>query len=144
MATCSTDPQDLQKLAELSCAIIKDGNIPTGLRYRQNSSGDARPVIFNHPLFEAVANNPHLPDAYKIAMVIRPGAQGGSEIVGEWPQDAHSHVFEYLRRNSYIPGGHYAANMADDAIRYSIDALSSDDITGLAPPVLSAQLPQAG
>jgi hypothetical protein len=64
-------------------------------------------------------------------MVIRPGAQGGSEIVGEWPRDEHSHVFEYLRRNSYIPGGHYAANMADDAIRYSIDALSSHDIQGL-------------
>jgi hypothetical protein len=131
LATCSTDPQDLQKLAELSCAIIKDGNHPTGLRYRQTSSGDSRPVIYNHPLFEAVANNPHLPDAYKIVMVIRPGAQGGSEIVGEWSKDAHSHVFEYLRRNSYIPGGHYAANMADDAIRYSIDALSSEDIKGL-------------
>jgi hypothetical protein len=131
LATCSTDPQDLQKLAEMSCAIIKDGNIPTGLRYRQDSSGGTRPVIYNHPLFEAVANNPHLPDGYKIAMVIRPGAQGSSEIVGEWPKDARSHVFEYLRRNSYIPGGHYAANMADDAIRYSIDALSSDDIKGL-------------
>jgi hypothetical protein len=104
LATCSTDPQDLQKLAELSCAIIKDGNNPTGLRYRQNSSGDSRPVIYNHPLFEAVANNPHLPDGYKIVMVIRPGAQGDSEIVGEWPKDAHSHVFEYLRRNSYIKG----------------------------------------
>ncbi len=131
LATCATDPQDLQKLAELSCAIIKDGEHPTGLRYRQNSSGDYRPIIYNHPLFEAVANNPHLPDAYKIAMVLRPGAQGGSEIVGEWAKDAHSHAFEYLRRNSYIPGGHYAANMADDAIRYSIDALSTLDIQGL-------------
>ncbi len=131
LATCSTDPQDLQKLAELSCAIIKDGQIPTGLRYTKKDSGPYRPIIHNHALFEAVANNPHLPDPYKIVMVIRPGAQGGSEIVGEWPQDGHSHVFEYLRRNSYIPGGHYAANMADDAVRYSIDALSSHDIKGL-------------
>jgi hypothetical protein len=131
LATSSTDPQDLQKLAELSCEIIKDGETPTGLRYRQENSGNIRPVIHNHPLFEAVANNPHLPDVYKIIMVIRPGAQGGSEIVGEWPADEHSHVFEYMRRNSYIPGGHYAANMADDAIRYSIDALSSHDVRAL-------------
>ena len=27
LATCSTDPQDLKKLAELSCEIIKDGDI---------------------------------------------------------------------------------------------------------------------
>jgi len=131
LATCSTDPQDLKKLAELSCEIIKDAEKPTGLRYKEDTSGGLRPIIHNHALFEAVANNPHLPDNYKIIMVIRPGAQGGSEIVGEWPRDEHSHVFEYLRRNSYIPGGHYAANMADDAIRYSIDALSTDDIHGL-------------
>ncbi|NOR25093.1 MAG: hypothetical protein GQ542_12020 [Desulforhopalus sp.] len=131
LATSSTDPQDLEKLAELSCEIIKDAYTPTGLRYRQDKYGGLKPVIHNHALFEAVANNPNLPDNYKIVMVIRPGAQGGSEIVGEWPRDEHSHVFEYLRRNSYIPGGHYAANMADDAIRYSIDALSSEDIHGL-------------
>lgn len=131
LATCSTDPQDLQKLAELSCDIMKDGRTPIGLRYTRTDSGSYRPIIHNHALFEAVANNHYLPDSYKIVMVIRPGAQGGSEIVGEWPQDGHSHVFEYLRRNSYIPGGHYAANMADDAIRYSIDALSSHDIKGL-------------
>lgn len=131
LATCSTDPQDLQQLAELSCNILKDGELPIGLQYKKKKSGTIKPIIHNHALFEAVANNPHLPDSYKIVMVIRPGAQGGSEIVGEWPKDMHSHVFEYLRRNSYIPGGHYAANMADDAIRYSIDALSSHDIKGL-------------
>jgi len=131
LATCSTDPLDLQRLAELSCEFVRDGELPTGLRYRSDSAGTMRPVIHNHPLFEAVANNPHLPDRYKIIMVIRPGAQGGSEIVGEWPQDGQSHVFEYLRRNSYIPGGHYAANMADDAIRYSITSLGPRDIQGL-------------
>jgi len=131
LASCSTDPRDLTRLAELSCEIIKEQEKPVGLRYKQEASGRLKPVIRDHDLFEAVANNPYLPDDYKIVMVIRPGAQGGSAIVGEWPQDAHSHVFEYLRQNSYIPGGHYAANMADDAIRYSIQALGTEDIRGL-------------
>jgi hypothetical protein len=132
LATCSTDPQDLVSLAELSCEIVRDQELTaSGLRFWDDGSGRLRPVIRNHALYEAVANNPHLPDDYKIFMVIRPGAQGASEIVGEWPLDGSTHVFEYLRRNSYIPGGHYAANMADDAIRYSIAALSLDDIRGL-------------
>ena len=105
--------------------------LPTGLRYEQKASGNLKPVIHNHALFEAVANNPHLPDHYKIVMVIRPGAQGAVTLSENGHRDEHSHVFEYLRQNSYIPGGHYAANMADDAIRYSIEALSSDDIRGL-------------
>lgn len=136
LATSSTDPRDLTRLAELSCEIIKDrdGN-PVGLHYRKQTGGQLRPIIHNHDLFEAVANNPALPDDYKIVMVIRPGAQGGSEIVGEWLKNEKtpekSHVFEYLRRNSYIPWGHYAANMADDAIRYSIRELSREDIRGL-------------
>ncbi len=131
LATSSTDPEDLIALAELSCELIKERDQPVGLRFRRDGSGQIRPIIHNHPLFEAIANNPHLPDNYKILMVIRPGAQGASEIVGEWPADGTTHVFEYLRRNSYIPGGHYAANMADDAIRYSIDALGEGDIRGL-------------
>jgi len=126
LATCSTDPEDLKVLAELSCEIVSRNGKPAGLLY-----DGQRPVIHNHPLFEAVANNPHLPDHYKIAMVIMPGAQGQSEIVGEWPKEKGSHVYEYLRRNSYIPGGHYAANMAEDAVRYSINSLSKKDITGL-------------
>ena len=131
LATCSTDDQDLVALAEISCLFIKEDGIPTGLSYHKAPDGSVRPAINNHALYEAVANNPYLPDPYKIIMVVRPGAQGGSEIVGEWPQDGNTHVFEYLRRNSYIPGGHYAANMADDAIRYSIAALSADDLHGL-------------
>jgi hypothetical protein len=51
-----------------------------------------------------VANNPCLPDLYKEVMVLRPGVQGQSEIVGEW-RTGGSRVFEYLRRNSYIPWG---------------------------------------
>jgi len=97
----------------------------------QDSHGRTRAVIHNHPLFEAVANNPALPDSYKIVMVLRPGAQGGSEIVGEFQDNKNSHVFEYLRRNSYIAGGHYAANMADDSIRYAMAQLSDKDMTGL-------------
>ena len=131
LATCSTDPEDLIQLAEISCHIEKDSEgKPTGLRYKTDA-GYTSPVIHNHPLFEAVANNPHLPDRYKVVMVIRPGIQGGSEIVGEWPKDDETHIFEYLRKNSYIPWGHYAANMADDAIRYSVDDLSYNDIHGL-------------
>ena len=87
-------------------------------------------VITDKALFEAVANNPCLPDAYKQAMVLRPGAQGESEIVGEY-RDGATHVFEYLRRNSYIPWGHYAANMANDSIRYDVNRLELSDMTGM-------------
>ncbi len=132
LATCSTDPQDLVQLAELSCQIEKDtSGVPIGLQYRRSKHGKIRPFLHDHPLFEAVANNPSLPDSYKKVMVLRPGAQGGSEIVGEWLKKGESHVFEYLRRNSYIAGGHYAANMADDAIRYAIQDLSAADMQGL-------------
>ncbi|MFH2124354.1 MAG: hypothetical protein ABIJ50_12835 [Pseudomonadota bacterium] len=132
LATCSTDPRDLIQLAELCCQLDKDPKgVPLGLNYRRTKHGRIRPIIHNHALFEAVANNPCLPDSYKIVMVVRPGAQGGSEIVGEWPGNGDTHVFEYLRRNSYIAGGHYAANMADDAIRYAIKELSMADMQGL-------------
>ncbi|MBW6521751.1 MAG: hypothetical protein K0A99_12220 [Desulfoarculaceae bacterium] len=132
LATCSTDPRDLIHLAELCCQLETDSTgVPIGLAYRRNKHGRVRPIIENHALFEAVANNPSLPDSYKRVMVLRPGAQGGSEIVGEWPGNGESHVLEYLRRNSYIAGGHYAANMADDAVRYSIKELSAADMQGL-------------
>ena len=77
-----------------------------------------------------MANNPFLDNTYKEAMVLRPGVQGSSEIVGEWLQPK-SHVFEYLRCNSYIPWGHYAANMAHDAIRYTVGDLTAEDMTGM-------------
>lgn len=131
LATTSTDPEDLKQLAELSCEFIKnDTNQPTGLVYATDATNRTRAVISNHPLFEAVANNPHLPASYQLAMVLRPGAQGNSEIIGEYEQE-NSHIYEYLRRNSYIANGHYAANMSDDSIRYSIDSLTESDITGL-------------
>lgn len=131
LASTSTDPADLQLLAESCCRFQHDSdNRPTGLMYEQDAKGRHRPCIIHHQLFETVANNPHLPDDYKEAMVLRPGAQGGNEIVGEW-RSGQSHIYEYLRRNSYIPWGHYAANMAHDAVRYAIGDLTLEDITGL-------------
>ncbi len=131
LATTSTDPADLTRLAELSCRFVQKEGEPLGLLYHRDRSGRLRPQISDEALFEAVANNPHTPDGWKIAMVVRPGAQGGSEIVGDWRGGTGSHAYEYLRRNSYIPGGHYAANMADDAIRYTVADLSPEDLRGL-------------
>lgn len=131
LAVCSTDPEDLIQIAERACEFTRDeNNTVNGMRYTVGEKNDVKAVIHDHDLFEAVANNPALPDQYKIAMVLRPGAQGASEIVGEWCSN-NSHIYEYLRRNSYISGGHYAANMAENAIRYSIDDLTQEDMDGL-------------
>ncbi len=131
LATCSNDPADLRQLAELSCKFTVDRSENRGLYYRKFTDGRIKAEIYDHDLFEAVANNPALPDTYKRAMVLRPGAQGTSEIIGEWTITGQSHIFEYLRRNSYIAGGHFAANMADDAVRYSIGSLKEKDMKGL-------------
>lgn len=133
LATSSTDPEDLIRLASLCCQLEFDSDgTPCGLLYEKNKHDQIRAKIHNHALFEAVANNPVLPDSYKQVMVLRPGVQGGSEIVGEYGGDEEkTHVYEYLRRNSYIAGGHYAANMGDHAIRYSITELSELDMNGL-------------
>ena len=132
LATTSTDPNDLKRLAQVSCQFIWDakGNKPLGLACTTDAQGRPAPKIFNYRLYEAVANNACLPAAYKEAMLLRPGVQGNSEIVGRW-QTPGSQVFEYLRRNSYIPWGHFAANMAHDAVRYAIDDLTPEDIQGL-------------
>jgi len=133
LAATSTDPEDLVTLADMSCEFLRDGSgKPIGLRYTEGAGGLARIRILRHDLFEVVVNNRHLPEAYRKVMVLRPGVQGGSEIVGEYRDAAQDcHVFEYLRRNSYIPWGHYAANMADDAVRYSMADLSVADMQGL-------------
>ena len=133
LASTSTDPEDLVRLAELSCFFVYDqeGKLPIGLRYGEDSKGRRMPEIRNHDLFEALVNNIYLPDIYKEVMVLRPGVQGDSEIVGEWPSEYDSHVFEYLRRNSYIPWGHYASNIASDLVRYAIADLSDYDFEGL-------------
>jgi hypothetical protein len=134
LAATSTDPQDLILLAGLSADFIYDpsGDRPIGIVYKKGDQGQATPSIKHKTLFHTVANNIFLPDDYKDVMVLRPGAQGGSEIVGEWQnEDKGSHVFEYLRRNGYIPWGHYAANMANDAVRYQIDDLTMEDMTAM-------------
>jgi len=132
LAGSSTDARDLCCLAHLACRFCMDegSGQPWGLLFEKRDDGRIRPAITDEALFEAVANNRHLPDSYKRAMVLRPGVQGGSEIVGERRGD-HSHVFEYLRRNSYIPWGHYAANMADDAVRYRVQDLSHADMLAM-------------
>jgi hypothetical protein len=133
-AVNSTDPDDLVRLAKLSCRLIFNANDdqPIGLGFKTRSNGRRKPNITRPALFKAVANNPYLPDMYKKAMVLRPGIQGPNEIVGEWHEkDGNGHVYEYLRKNSYIPWGHYAANMADDAVRYRIPDLTIEDINGM-------------
>lgn len=134
LAVTSTDARDLCALAHVACTFCKDEDSghPWGLAYERRSDGRIKAVIADEGLFEAVANNRHLPHAYQQAMVLRPGVQGESEIVGEWCQsNPGSHVFEYLRRNSYIPWGHYAANMADNAVRYRLQDLTLQDMTGM-------------
>lgn len=132
LAKTSTDPQVLTKLAKLACRLEYDPKnlAPSGISYERDEKGQPRPAILDEHLFDLVANNPFLPDAYKRQMVLIPGAQGKSPIVGEYLQ-AGTHIWEYLRENSYIPWGHYAANMAQDAIRYRIASLSEHDLKGL-------------
>jgi hypothetical protein len=134
IAETSTDSKDLVYIADICCDFVceKDSITPIGLHYKVDPGGRYRAVIKHHDLFEVLVNNIHLPDVYKEVMVLKPGVQGDSEIVGEWSkEESGTHVFEYLRRNSYIPWGHYASNMAHDAIRYQVSELTLDDIIGL-------------
>ena len=134
LATSSTDPEDLTILADACCAFIRDPETggPTGMPYARDAQGCLRPVIRNRRLFAALANNPFIPDDYKAVMALTPGAQGKSEIVGEWRDgESDSHVLEYLRCNSYIPWGHYAANLAPGAVRYHPAELSAADMRGM-------------
>ncbi|MGD9950601.1 MAG: hypothetical protein AB7U29_19315 [Desulfobulbus sp.] len=130
LATTSTDAEELVWLAKSCCRIVSDEkNNPVGLQYLH--VGDRlKADIDDFELFETIANNPHLPDRYKELMVLRPGVQGGSEIVGDYHQ-GQTQIFEYLRTNSYIPWGHYAANFAQASIRYRIADLSEADMHGL-------------
>ncbi|WP_291320269.1 hypothetical protein [Desulfonatronospira sp.] len=134
LATTSTDPRDLVRLAHLSCEFVKDtlSDTPVGLAYSRRADGSPVPVIHDRDLFEAVGNNPFLPDVYKEVMLLRPGVQGKSEIVGDVSEgEQDTRVFEYLRRNSYIPWGHYASNMSHKEVRYRARDLSLQDMQGL-------------
>jgi hypothetical protein len=132
LASSSTDPQLLTSLAERSCKFVYDKNTQfvSGRIYREDDRGHLSPAILDRHLFQLVSNNPSLPDAYKRQMALIPGVQGKSPIVGEYT-DSDTHVWEYLRENSYIPWGHYAANMAHDAVRYRISSLTPNDLYGL-------------
>ena len=146
-AATSQDPNELILLAGMACDLVSDlKGRPTGLLYPGKGGGRAEsPIIKNKPLFETVVGNPFLPDDYKVAMILKPGIQGNSEIVGEYLDESeNTHVFEYLRRNSYIPWGHFAANMADDSIRYSLEDLTLGDIVGMPLSLLSADIHQNG
>ncbi len=134
LAQASTDQEELMLLAQKACTLLfeKGSHTPWGIGYKQKKDGSIVPDIHDHEVFEVLVNNPNLPDTYKKAMVLKPGVQGKSEIIGEFrSKDKTTHVFEYLRRNSYIPWGHYASNMADDAIRYRAEDLTIEDMTGL-------------
>lgn len=160
LAQSTTDHEDLLELIPLCCTILSDetGN-PSGLLFKKGPNGEPAPAICDHTLFELIANNPCLPDQYKQVMVLRPGIQGKSEITGEWLEssarynlnnrhdfmyhegdkdkagqrggEGNSHIFEYLRRNSYIPWGHFAANTADDMVRYTVRDLTMADMAGM-------------
>ena len=132
LAQSSTDPADLCALAGLACDFVYDNgkdHPPTGVAFKRNDQGRAFPVIHDHDLYDVLGNNPALPDAYKEVMVLKPGIQGNSPIVGESREGTH--VFEYMRANSYIPWGHYASNMANDQIRYRANELTPSDMTGI-------------
>lgn len=134
IAESSTDPDELIELAKTICNFVFDenGNIPIGIYFKEDEKGKILPDIKDHILYEIIANNSCLPDVYKNAMVLVPGIQGESEITADkHANDKESHVFEYLRRNSYIPWGHFAANMANNSIRYNVKDLSLSDMEGM-------------
>jgi hypothetical protein len=132
LAATATDPQDLIRLAHGCCRFVEADGAPVGLMYEPDADGGLRPAVTDPELFETLANNPALPDAYKEVMVLRPGVQGTNEITADWQSpDGPTRIYEYLRRNSYIPWGHYAANLAERCVRYRIADLTAADITGL-------------
>lgn len=134
LAVTSSDPADLTCLADACCEFVRDPATgrPTGLYFDRDEGGRLHPRIRSERLFELIGNSPHLPKDYQRAMVLRPGVQGESEIVGDVRDGGgRTHIYEYLRANSYIPWGHFAANMADDAVRYHAADLSLADMQGM-------------
>jgi len=132
LAQTSRDPEVLKAIAHLVCDFeVDDKEEPIGLRYKLNESGEPRPILHDRELFDVLGNNMALPDRYKVAMLLMPGLQGNSPIVGEYISGPQTHIWEYLRANSYIPWGHYASNMAQDCVKYRAEELSQEDIIGL-------------
>ncbi len=139
LAQASTDPEELMILAQKSCNILFDTTVaktlnisPVGIGYKKDKTGNIVPDIHDHELFKVLVNNRYLPDDCKNALVLKPGVQGNNEITGEYlSKNGNTHVFEYLRRNSYILWGHFASNMANDAVRYSTQDISLADMKGI-------------
>lgn len=132
-AQTSAEPNLLAELAKLACELefSQEDTSPVGLRHTFDKQGRLRPAIQDPELFEVVVNNHALPEAYKRAMILVPGIQGTNPVVGEYISAQETHVWEYLRANSYIPWGHYASNMAHDCVRYRVGDLRPEDIAGL-------------
>jgi len=132
VAQSCRDPEILKAIVPLACKLeYNSEGTPVGFAYDTNGQGKKRPVIHDHDLFETLGNNPALPEEYRLVMVLWPGAQGDNPILGEYRSEPRTHIWEYLRANSYIPWGHYASNMAQDSIRYKASDLSIEDIRGL-------------
>ena len=130
VAQNSQNPEELILLASSCCTFLFDKEgAPNGLVYAEKGNQKV-PEIKDFELFETIANNQALPDEYKKVMVLNPGVQGTSEIVGDFAEGT-TEVFEYLRSNSYIPWGHFAANFSHNSIRYQIEDLSFSDMQGL-------------
>lgn len=131
LAQNARDAEILSFIARISCEIVFEDGRPVGLVFIKDEKGRGRPNITDRELFEVVVNNPALPYEYKLVMVLKPGIQGSNPIVGEYGPIDGTHVWEYLRANSYIPGGHFASNMAHDSVRYSLHELTWQDLQGL-------------
>ena len=122
----------LTSLAKLACALEFDQQgRAIGITFKKGQNNKLEPIIYDYELFEILGNNPALPYDYKLAMVLKPGIQGSSPIVGEFCSENQTHIWEYLRANSYIPWGHYASNMAHDCVRYKASELTWNDMKGL-------------
>ncbi|MFO8240942.1 MAG: hypothetical protein R6T90_08090 [Dissulfuribacterales bacterium] len=132
LAQTSKDQELLKAIAHLACRFELDSNQePVGIKYENDEQNRPKPVLLDQELFEVVGNNMACPDNYKLAMLLIPGIQGNSPIVGEYAFDPRTHIWEYLRTGSYIPWGHYASNMAHDCVRYRAKELLPEDVTGL-------------
>jgi hypothetical protein len=132
LAQTSRDSELLKAIAHLTCKFeLDDSGNPVGVKYEYDKLGRPRPVLFDQELFDVIGNNMACPYSYKLAMVLIPGIQGSSPIVGEYTSGRKTHIWEYLRTDSYIPWGHYASNMAHDCVRYGAADLLPEDVMGL-------------
>ncbi len=132
LAQTSRDPDLLKAIVHLACKFELDSNKdPVGVKYENDRQGRPKLALIDQELFDVLGNNIVCPDNYKLAMVLIPGIQGSSPIVGEYISGPQTHIWEYLRADSYIPWGHYASNMAHDCVRYRAAELLPEDVTGL-------------